>query len=714
VIFGVLTAVAAYFLVRYMADSRIAGLLAMLFVSISAGNLARTTALVYRGDTFVSLFMVLSLVFMLKTFTEKAGGRRRYGWAALSAFFLSVGVVFWNGAPFMTMIYMLALVFVAVYGFMKLDREVLNANLLLAEFLFLAYFLEHVYGWLGLARTGLLLIDTSFFAFYVPILAACFGAWYVAKNPERFGALRYPRGRMLLVAGAIVAVLAVMAITFNYGAAALTNAIALTSSNAAQAAVGTANATNSTLSAAIGTTTQELQKASFNFLFTSFSMQLFLAPIGVALYVISRRRADPFVLAIGAYLLVASVLQVGQIRFNSLLSVPIAIFAAYGAYAIGQQLYNRVITDRVTKAIVVAALCLVLIVIAVFKIALNANWGGIAAAFGSLLTAPFSASTQIGMIIGLGIVGVEILLGLTVAYLVFSVFKPRLQLRYVFFGLIAAVILFNFYGAYATSITSTPADGVNIQFLTAMAWLNTHTTANSTVFTIWPDGSVVEAIGGRQSYTDSVGGENGTRIQLSSQYLFNTTGNAGFLYGIGKPDYIVSRGFWFNEIDGLAVEGLVSNVSDYGYQSFAGLNINRTANSTIYGFYSNQPPYYDAKFLVVTRPDGSRTAVAYMGQGGSDRYLQLSQVILYNSANFNYSVIKADSNSTLNYALLVTYSGNAITGGSLLGPKLMASNLFNLALMCNYYVCPLDNQNVTYRAVYINNDTRILKMTYAR
>jgi len=710
VLFGVLTAIASYFMVRYLADSKIAGLLAMFFVAVSSGNLARTTALVYRGDTFVTLFMVLSLIFMMSAFRAGAVDRKkRYISAALSAFFLSLGVIFWNGSPFMTMIYMVALSLVLIFGFIKLDKDVLSTNLVLAEFLFLAYLLEHIYGWLGLARTGLLLIDSSFFVFYVPMLVGCFLAWYASKNPERFKILDYSRARVLIMAVIVLAIVAVAAITFKSGVANLTNAVSLTNTNLAQSS---GPAANSTLSTAIGTTTQELQRASFNFLFTSFGMQLFLAPIGVALYIIAKRRVDQYLLVMLAYFFVTIVLQAGQIRFNSLLSVPMALFAAYGAYEIGKQLWQLMLKDRLTKIIVAVAICLIVLVIGIFKIGPNINVHSISATLGYIINAPLSLNAQAGVILEGSAVLLEVLFGLTVIYLIASVFKPEMKMNYVFVALLAAVLLFSFYQAYATSITSSPADGVNSYFLAAMSWLSANTPQNSTVLTIWPDGSIVEAVGNRQSYTDSVGGENGTKIQLTSQYLFNTTPDTQFLNNIGRPDYLVSRGFWFQEIYGLATEGLVSNITDYGYQTFTGLNVTKAQNATIYGFYSNMPPYYNARMRVLTAPDGSRTAQAYLGVQNSNNVVQMRRIILYDTQTLNYSVIYSNTNSTINYTLMVSYSGNSITGGALIGPKLVASNLFNLILMCNYNSCPADSANVTYQAVYINNDTRIFKIIY--
>ena len=44
IVFGILEAITAYFLVKYLSKGRSLGLLAMFFLSISSGNIARTAA----------------------------------------------------------------------------------------------------------------------------------------------------------------------------------------------------------------------------------------------------------------------------------------------------------------------------------------------------------------------------------------------------------------------------------------------------------------------------------------------------------------------------------------------------------------------------------------------------------------------------------------------------------------------------------------------
>jgi hypothetical protein len=63
---------------------------------------------------------------------------------------------------------------------------------------------------------------------------------------------------------------------------------------------------------------------------------------------------------------------------------------------------------------------------------------------------------------------------------------------------------------------------------------------------------------------------------------------------------------------------------------------------------------------------------------------------------------------------MVGYSGNAVNGAYILGPKLAESNLFDFTFLCNTVTCAYDNSNVTLTDVYSNSDTRIFKINYLR
>ncbi len=58
------------------------------------------------------------------------------------------------------------------------------------------------------------------------------------------------------------------------------------------------------------------------------------------------------------------------------------------------------------------------------------------------------------------------------------------------------------------------------------------------------------------------------------------------------------------------------------------------------------------------------------------------------------------------------YTNRTIDGAVILGLDLPSSNLFRFSFLCNYQECPYGDGNVTMTPVYINGDTRILKINY--
>ncbi len=98
-----------------------------------------------------------------------------------------------------------------------------------------------------------------------------------------------------------------------------------------------------------------------------------------------------------------------------------------------------------------------------------------------------------------------------------------------------------------------PGNGMNPGFQAALAWIRNNTAANATFLTAWPDGSYVEGLGMRASYSDSMSGQvNGWR--QFPQFLFARAGNFTYLYNV-SPDYLLVRNYWADEHEGLAAEG---------------------------------------------------------------------------------------------------------------------------------------------------------------
>ena len=96
VLFGILDAFGAYLIAKYLTNSRAAGLIAMLLVSISSGDIARTAATVYRGDSFITAFALLAFILMIKSMTAKEK-RFSYIYAILSGIILGTAPAIWGG-----------------------------------------------------------------------------------------------------------------------------------------------------------------------------------------------------------------------------------------------------------------------------------------------------------------------------------------------------------------------------------------------------------------------------------------------------------------------------------------------------------------------------------------------------------------------------------------------------------------------------------------
>lgn len=328
ILFGILDALGAYFLAKYLTNSRVAGLLAMLFVSISSGDIARTSALVYRGDGFVTIFVLVAFMMFIKTCTSY--GRRQWAFAGLAGVSLAVAAIAWGGSPFSVVAFLSAIALLTVYSFIKADEKLLKSAILLSLGMLLFYALQRLSIAVKLLRYVPTLGSLHFFIFYMPILLGSLAALYLVKNRHKLGFASGTWQRRAALSIVLVAV-AVLFIIF-----------ALPGYVSQLLLMGTG-------SGPVGSTIQELQHPSWTFIWQSFSWQIILAPIGVALFLLLGRRivgkerraiANIAFVAMVSYLLVTVWLQLGAIRYNSLVSVPIAIFAAYTVYGVPKVLRN--------------------------------------------------------------------------------------------------------------------------------------------------------------------------------------------------------------------------------------------------------------------------------------------------------------------------------------------------------------------------------------
>ncbi len=633
IFFGILDAILAYLLVRYMAKSRFLGLLAMFFVAANSGNIARTAGGVYRGDTFITFFAMAALIFMLMALNEE-DKNKSFLWIGLAGFLAGTGNFIWNGGVFVPMLYFAVLLVVITYSAIADDRSALWKSFLLAVALILAWLLANLLIIIGLAHTSIF-TGTTFLAVIVGTAAASIAAYYILEK-KLLGAVtsRLSHRFVLVVCLAAIAVILALLFAGPFVESVITNGGSVYQQNN------------------IAQTTQELQPPTYGFLFASFGLELWLAPIGVLLFIffahlhgnetnIRRGRLALNVnygfIVILAYFLIAAYLQGGAIRYNSIVSVPLALFSAYAIYT-------------------------------VYKIA-----------------EPYSINLS----------------------------NAQIKIGYVLIALTLVLLLYQFLLTQAQSFTSYQADGVNPQFLQAMDWISQNTPANSTFLDLWPDGSLVEGWGNRTSFQDSVGGENATRILQFGQFIFNTSINSQYLINNAhRPNYLLVRNFWFQELGGIAIEAnITQNLSRFGYNVLTSFNAYGNATEQIYQFGSNS---YTAQLLVEPQANGTRRILALLGPAGAtqQQLTPIAHVLFFNSSNENYSLQSSTSQNALNYTLLVSFTGRNITSAAIMGQELPFTNLFKFIFECGYTQCSYGNKNVSAQLVYANADSKIIEFTY--
>ncbi|MDE1865603.1 MAG: hypothetical protein KGH94_03135 [Candidatus Micrarchaeota archaeon] len=809
VLVAIIEVVLAYFLAKELSDSRLCGLLAMFFVAVSAGNIARTAALVYRGDTFIAVPLMLALLIMLKGLKLKSP-RTTAIYAVLAAFIISTGGLIWNGSPYIVVVYMLSLTLLLFYSFVAWKPELTKSTLIFIGALFSLYILQSIYLTIHGVRSGLALTGLSFLAFYIPLLLFAVAVYYIVDKKATFGVFASAEGRYLFIFGAaliillfvirgtllyLIPVAAVllgvlwMAYTklkiprffaiFVAGIAVIGVLIAAflilthgyVSTIASASGVGTspppANATNSTqIAYAVGSTTQELQKPTFSFLYASFGLGLYLVPIGIILFLLLNRvldldEQDRHVITVGfiallSYLVVTAYLQYNAIRYNALVSIPIAIFAAYGLYGI-----VRVYRGREEWAKRFASISFVLAIAAcTFYLAflLLSAWHssgqavalleGIAAASLALFlvadtgmramrkdyvgrlafaiavamlcgylilqayrTASLGASAHNLLMVTEGFLIVVVAIWLLIDSLL-RILRRELDLKMIALGIMMVVIVFSTIFTVMESYASTQADGINPSFLSAMSWMRNNTPSSATVLALWPDGSVVEGWANRTSYMDSVGGENAIRIYYFARYLANDTPDSQYLYSIGKPQYLVARQYWLTELTGLIAEGVPKHPENYVYTILQPEgNPYQNATAQVYIFTNG---IYNV--TLVNRHASNSTALnytAYLSQIGQRGYYKIHGVTLYNTSSTRYLEFNASAgNYQLNYTLMIFYSGTILEGAIITTDTLYNSNLFKLVWLCNRYQCPVSNSTTKLVQVYSNNDTRIYRINY--
>jgi asparagine N-glycosylation enzyme membrane subunit Stt3 len=617
VLFGILYMLLVYPLTKMLTKSRAAALLSVFFLAISSGSIARTAATIYRGDVFAPLFVILSIIILYKSFSSDSL-IKKFAFASISAIILSLSISVWNGAAFAFAIYDLALLLLTAVFFIRGDKTGARSAVIASLSYIFAYFGEGLVLYSGLSTNlHVQLAGPSFLPIYAAIVAISGISFLLLRSRGFMRRFKSQRARLLLAASIAIALLLIIYLIFNsYVNHIISGAV--------------------TNAGFINATTDELQPISFNFLLSSFAFQLFFAPAGVLLFLYAclkekydRAALTGFALLL-SYLIVTAVLQSQAIRYNSLLSVPMAVFSGYAIYKGASLMHGK-------------------------KVAVSRSG------------------------------------------------RQKLPVLSLYYGFVTSLIILSVGISFLVYATSAPADAIGPAFLSAMEWMGANTAANSTVITLWPDGSVVEGWAHRQSYTDSVGGENYSRVQQFASFISNGTGSMQYLYNIHQPDYLVERYLWLDEGAAIAYESGSSNVLGYIYDPMTISNI----SSSSYIFDSGNPLFnYSATVSF------SKMVPLYHTYG-----FVPASIIYYNSSNGAYNISDTGQDSGL--SLLVYRNGTdgarngtgsvPITGMAVIGNQLMESNMFHLLLFCGA-ACSIGN--ASFSLVFSNNDTKIYHIAY--
>ncbi|MDE1823360.1 MAG: hypothetical protein KGH50_03475 [Candidatus Micrarchaeota archaeon] len=661
VLFGLFNVIGAYYLSRYVSKDKLFGLLVMALVALSLGDSARTSALVYRGDSFITIFVILSLMLAIETLRQKDGRKKLY-LAIATGVMLSFCNIVWNGAAFAFATVLFGFILLTVISFIFDKEELLKSSgYLLASFAvwyLLVNFYRLALGWVTSieAFTG---VDSILLL--ILVAAGWFSAYYLARRRHSLSSLAGTKARRLAVASMALVVgfsiLEIVAPSIVYSIFIGNGFITITN---------------------FGATIEELQAPSPSYFYQSFGVVLATTPMTLLMYLTSylhsvkvfiwllvmlsfalyffmhiegdgegflsgRPSIKPSIRAemvlLMAYLGLTSYLQIHVIRFNSIVAVPIAIFSAYTIY-----------------------------------------W--------------------------------------LIAYAKKTNRKPVYYASFI--PLLAMLALLSYQAVSYTSHLY-PADAINNQFIQALQWMKANTPANGVVLTIWPDGSVVEGVANRTSVTDSVGAQRNSIAGPFAAWILGSDPDGQFLTSniTGRPDYLLVRSTWLLETSGIFTEaGINSSLAQsYGYTVLSQFAEGQNATDRVIKGTDGQQITTVVDFRNETNGTKSVSSALFFG----NQYVPISYFAMYDQSTLNYSIFNLTKpNATASGdMILLLYSDVPrpgyflnVTGTMVFGSLIATSNLLSFIYFCNNNQCRWNSSIAGMRLVYQNPDTKIYRINY--
>jgi asparagine N-glycosylation enzyme membrane subunit Stt3 len=112
-------------------------LLALFLLVFSISNISRTSALTYRGDGFIGMFFLASLILLALAYKSK---KNNYVYALGSVFALIICGLVWNGSTFAFAVFAISVVAIAFYSFFANNTNLKHKRILKISLIILAVF----------------------------------------------------------------------------------------------------------------------------------------------------------------------------------------------------------------------------------------------------------------------------------------------------------------------------------------------------------------------------------------------------------------------------------------------------------------------------------------------------------------------------------------------------------------------------------------------
>ena len=663
-LFAIFDVIGAYYLSRFLSKDKLFGLLVMAMVALSAGDSARTSALIYRGDGFVTAFLLLTLIFIVHLFKTKSRDRK-IAFMLLAALSLSICNVVWNGASFADAIIILSFILIASIAFIFKKDSLYNDVLYLIGMLIIWFLLVNLYRaatfFYSQALTGIYFVGLFIF------MSLGWGIGYLLNNFDFEIITKNIVTRAIFVVGFSVIIGIIIIIFFqSFIQQVFVNNGFITSGNT------------------FAQTIQELTPPTYPFLFASFGISLFTTPMTILIAISSllsnaqtliwiimlitfipylfmniydsggwlngnaRFRFDikPEMLLIIVYFAVTAYLQLFAIRFNSLISIPLVIMSAFTIY------WFIALVKKVRILLIIALIILVIILVVI---------------------------TYYDIIYGGTITQAD-------------------NINPLFLN--ATAWLKNNTAPNSVILTLWP-DGSVVE-----GW------GNRT--------SVMDSVGSQNA---SKADPFANWIFNSSSDPAFIESNV-----IGSPNYLLVRYNWLLESQGIYTESNLSinNEQNYSFGLLIPTNETSLKNGSEINFIGQQGQ--PRVVVVENNSLSLATSFLSVSSGISNsNFVPLRYTAFYNENTFNYTIVNDSRffNKTVGTMALVLYSNipryipNSniqvmnVTEAFIFNDGIAMSNMMKFLYFCNNNQgCIWDNNNASLTLVYINGDTRIYKINY--